>query len=71
MGPVETSFPSDLDSDGPVGPVGRLSPFDPGDRSSPFVSPVGEMSSVDPAHGPPPGGGGGAHSSDWDRLFGQ
>ena len=35
-----------------MGPVGRLSPFDPGDRPSPFAPPVGEMSSMDPACGP-------------------
>ena len=58
VGTVRTSSPSDLDSDGPVELVGRLSPFDHGDRLSPFAPPVGEMSSVDPACGSPGGGGG-------------
>ena len=51
MGPVGMLSPSDLESDGPVGPFGRLSALDPVDRMSPFAPPVGEMSSVDPARG--------------------
>ena len=58
MAPVGTLSPSDLESGGPVWPVGRLSPFDHVGRLSPFAPPVGEMSSVDPARGPPGGGGG-------------
>ena len=55
VGPVGTLSLSDLESDGPVGPVWRLSPFDHVDRLSLFAPPVGEMSSVDPARGPPGG----------------
>ena len=55
VGPVGTLSTSGLESDGPVDLVGRLSPFNPGDRLSSFAPPVGEMSSVDPARGPPGG----------------
>ena len=60
MGPVGTLSPPDMESDGPVGPVGRLSPFDPVDRLFPFAPPVDEMSPVNPARGP-----------DLDGIYGQ
>ena len=49
--------------------LGGCPQFDPVDRLSPFAPPVGEMSSVDPARGPP--GGGGANSGDLDGIYGE
>ena len=38
-----------------MGPVGKLSPLDHGDRLHQVAFPVGEMSSLDPAREPPEG----------------
>ena len=54
VGPVWTLSPSDFESACHVGPVGTLSPFDHVEGLSPIV-PVGVLSSVDPARGPPGG----------------